>query len=406
MCQGRGRAVVLVDVLAGRQAPGKRTRASTWAIRLMMPLMVLSTGCVTTRSFAGLRTDYEQISTTASQLGALGAFPADSAMADDVRLVTFTFKVADAPEQRRDTLVGREAVAGWLALWSARQAPSEEFVFQPWDTRECDGAAVQSGTYRLRIGDAPDSPTENRPYHALWIPSPGGGWMLSRLWLDPDGEARVGRIARNCRSLRLASRELRRLRLDVEVASAWDPSSGAVTDAMHGAGWNYSFAGSAFPQTHVDPVGVSLGLLWRLTPDFGLQARAIQNPAATVTGRLSTDLREPSLRMANRVLAMLGVVDLGRVEIGLGPALALTSLHWEERFYLLSGADPVSERQTALGALAQVSVAVPVAAWIQPYISANYLWAGDAQIPGFEGLPGFSAPLRRGGIGLGAAISF
>lgn len=379
------------------------TRAAVLKAVAVVVCLPMATACATGHTFADLAVERDHLTTIQSQLTEVGRLPSQDVMSPQARLVSFPYSLPGSMEERRDTVVGAEAVATWLEQWHARQLPQTEFVLSPVEVRRCGDIAIQDGSYN--VATSRDN-GRVQSYRALWVEQPGGTWVLDRLWLDPDAEAHTAKLATGCRSLSTVKRALNRVILEVEAVAGTAPAKGVIEDAMRDAEWDYGIKMTPFPRTEIGRVAFAVGATYKVRPDIGIQALFIQEPSTTVHGRWRTHPREPILAVEDRVVAVLGVASSGDFEVAVGPAVSLAQFSWEERFNSLAGVDPVSESRTGLGALGQVAVSAPVAMAIQPRLVVRYILLPGQDAPGFYDLAPLSVPFRRFTVGLGFRYSF
>lgn len=383
----------------------------TWNCSAAGRSMLLATVGVIAGACGGFNQNADQIARlqeTTAELREIGVFPEPGVMADDVELVTFEFAGGGPGETYRDTLRGPEAVSAWLERLYAQQLPAVEFRLSPHESLLCDGAAIQNGTYQVAAG--PQGQKARQPYRARWVPGAGGAWQLDRLWLDPPSDARVGRVATECRSIRDLELGSYRWMVTAEMRFAPDVTTGPVVDRMWELGWNDpSRYEGEFPKARSGGTKLGLSVVYRITPRWGVQGLLLQDSDYSVRGRLGVSLGgwQPKLSVdGTRVIGVLGVRDLGWMQVGAGPALASTEMGWTENYDLDGEPPPAPVKRSTTGVMGQLSATVPFTRWLRAYVAARYLAAGDVEVPAFADLASFKVPISGVSLGLGAALTF
>lgn len=364
-------------------------------------------GCGTFQGFQDEADQIERIREVTAELEAIGEFPSADRMAATVELVTFEYRREGSTEPQRDTLRGRAAVTTWLEGWYVRQLPDTEFRLTPREALVCDGAAIQTGTYpvRPRAGEA----VVRQQYRARWVEGRRGEWELAQLWLDPDARARVSRIGTGCTSVRDVRLGMHRWVVTAEMVASGEATGTEVGEAMRDAGWTAAsdYEGE-FPKVRGGGVTPAVSVGYRLTPAWSVEALWLEDSGHEVHGRLVVNNRisQPTLTVSpTRVIGILGVRRLGLLAAGIGPAFVSTDFDWVENSGSIT-AEPVSGSSSMAGVVAQLSAMVPISPLFRGYVSARYVAAGAAEVPGYGSLAPLEVPIGGLSGGLGLALTF
>ena len=154
----------------------------------------VSTGCATVRPTSSVLPD-DRHAAVRAEVSDRPPVPSADQLLPSVELVTFPSQADGAA--KRDTINGRERVAGWLDDMADRSRGDRvPFILQTAGVMVCEGAAVERGQYPVPEGTT-GQPGSTANYLALWRPR-GDDWQLERLWLAPPASLEGGDLAAGC----------------------------------------------------------------------------------------------------------------------------------------------------------------------------------------------------------------
>lgn len=359
-------------------------------LRLKCGITVLivgvSTGCATVRPTSSVFPNDSHAAVRA-EVSDRPPVPSAEQLMASVELVTFPYETDGAT--RRDTINGRERVAGWLDdLADRTRGDRVWFMLRTSEVVACEAAAVERGRYPVAEGTA-EQPGSTADYLALWRPR-GDDWQLERLWLAPPGSMEAGDLAEDC------------------VREPWNVTVGAAAGVASSG--DLSRLVDALPPRY-DEVSHSEGLsrpevgIWVSIPvtgwlrsqfHYGYRRHVelhIQN-FSSATGEL---IEELFVDARVHYLSVLAEARLGPVGVAIGPLGVETVM--TGTYTGISGSAEDSGLYTKLGGEARLFGGLHLSQRLRAVLSAGYRYVPAVDISEFLNTPE-AAYLYSGGLDL------
>lgn len=363
-------------------------------------LTALVSGCASARSFVDVEKERDQLQALQASLSTEGRPLARDVVDSAAVLITYRYTLGESPKEYQDTVEGAEGVAGWLAAWDAR--PNVAFSLTPDDVVHCGTYAIQAGTYPIP-GAKPNDAAVRQGYYAQWVPDSTGRLKLWRLWLTPDSRTRPVMWGAGCHSLSQLTAEAHRLVVTVEgLFLGHRAIDETITAALNAQGYH-----TYLRREHgTRGIPAAIGATYRITPRYGIRLIYQMVPASFVQGRVGYPYyRHPELLVDDDALAMLGVLKVGWVQLGAGPAIAPVRFKWRE-LVKNNGTLISSTTQAVPGVMGEIAVQIPGLSQIGPILALRYTRLRDAEAPGYANIPAFPIRLRRLDATVGMSVRF